>query len=46
MIIQDQVWLAACVSLDCVEFRDALSVLVRWRDVSPGLSAASERAAI
>jgi len=44
VIIRDQVWLAACVSLECVEFRECL--VVRRRDISPGLSVVRERAAI
>ena len=44
VIIRDQVLLAACVSLESVEFRECLVtlVVVSWRDISPSLSLARE----
>ena len=42
VVIRDQVLLAACVSLECFEFRECFVIIVRRRDISPGLSLARE----
>jgi len=46
VIIRDEVWLAVCVSLNCVEFGSTLLLLVRCRYISPGLSVARDRASV